>query len=103
MHDEVSAATAMLGLDGFVLLAVSEQDGELEQAVETTTTVDFCRSCGVQARLHDRRPTCGAGPAVGGPAGDVGVGQAGLAVPRVGLPGGDLVGDLVGDPGRGLR
>jgi transposase len=44
-------------LDGFVLLAVSEYAGEIEQAVETTATVDFCRSCGMQARLHDHRPT----------------------------------------------
>ena len=51
-----SAATAMLGLPGFVLLAVSELDGELEQAVETTAVEEFCRSCGVQAVPHGRRP-----------------------------------------------
>ena len=57
MQEEVSAATAMLGLDGFVLVAVSQQDGELEQAIETTAAEAFCRGCGVQAALHDRRPT----------------------------------------------
>jgi transposase len=51
-----SAATAMLGLPGFVLLAVSEVDGELEQAVETAADPEFCRSCGVAAVLHGRRP-----------------------------------------------
>ncbi len=57
MVDDGSAATAMLGLAGFVLLAVSVRDGEVEQAVETTTREEFCRGCGVQARLHNRRPT----------------------------------------------
>jgi transposase len=57
VKEDGSAGTAMLGLDGFVLLAVSAHDDELEQAVETTAAEDFCRGCGVQARLHDRRPT----------------------------------------------
>jgi len=51
-----SAATAMLGLAGFVLLAVSEVEGELEQAVETSAGCEFCRGCGVRAVPHGRRP-----------------------------------------------
>lgn len=56
MHHDGTAATVMLGLPGFRLLSVSEYDGELEQAVETTSDEDFCRGCGVLARLHGRRP-----------------------------------------------
>ena len=54
MHD-VSAGTALLGLDGFVLLAVSQVEGELEQAVETTAAQDWCAGCGVSASAHGRR------------------------------------------------
>jgi transposase len=54
---ERSAAAVMLGMAGFVVLAVSEHDGELEQAVETTADLVGCPSCGAVAELHDRRPS----------------------------------------------
>ena len=56
MERERSAAAAMLGLAGFVVLAVSEHDGELEQAIETTADLVGCPECGAVAQLHDRRP-----------------------------------------------
>jgi transposase len=57
VRDDGIAATAVLGLPGFVVLAVSEYAGELEQAVETTARQGWCSGCGVRARLHDRRPS----------------------------------------------
>jgi hypothetical protein len=53
---ERSVAAVMWGLPGFVVLAVSEVEGELEQAIETTVDLVGCPECGVVAELHDRRP-----------------------------------------------
>lgn len=55
MSVDGSAGTAMLGLPGFVLLAVSSAFGELEQAIETTATQAWCIGCGVRAVAHGRR------------------------------------------------
>ncbi len=63
-------ASRALGLPGFVVLSAAEYGGELEQLVETVEVEAFCRSCGVRAVAHGRRPTwvrdlaCGGRPTV---------------------------------------
>jgi transposase len=56
VEGERSATAVLLGLSGFVLLAVSEYDGELEQAVQTTADLVGCPGCGAVAAAHARRP-----------------------------------------------
>ena len=46
---------ARLGLDGFVVVAAAEVDGELHQLVETTAARVGCPACGVVAVAHGRR------------------------------------------------
>jgi transposase len=48
---------ALLGLDGFVVVATAEVGGELELLVETTADLVGCPGCGAVARAKDRRPT----------------------------------------------
>jgi hypothetical protein len=51
-----SSATVTLGLKGMAVLAVSERDGEMEYAIQTTASTGWCPVCRAQARLHGRRP-----------------------------------------------
>ena len=50
-------ATALLGMDEFVVGAQAEVDGEVWLAVETVTDVVGCDACGTRAVGHGRRPT----------------------------------------------
>lgn len=54
--DGSASAVALLGLDGFVLVAAAVVGGELHQLIETTAAVGVgCSTCGTAARAHDRR------------------------------------------------
>jgi hypothetical protein len=54
VEGERSAKPVLLGLSGFVLLAVSEYEGE--QAIETTADVVGCPGYEAVAVVHGRRP-----------------------------------------------
>src|SRR5664280_264956 len=57
MQDGSSGATALLGMEGFAVLAMLEEDGELFLSVETTADVVGCPACGVRAVGHGRSVT----------------------------------------------
>ena len=52
-----SGAVAVLGLEGLVLRAAVEEDGELWQLVETTDDFVGCSDCGTRARSKGRPVT----------------------------------------------
>jgi len=54
MVERSGDATALLGMDGFVVLVMNHVDGEWWLLVETTATVAGCPDCGVRAVGHGR-------------------------------------------------
>ena len=54
MDDATGLAEALLGLDGFAVLAVEETPAEVIVTVETTADFVGCPSCGVRAEAKDR-------------------------------------------------
>ncbi|HEX2063109.1 MAG TPA: ISL3 family transposase [Acidimicrobiales bacterium] len=56
MSDGTGLAEALLGLDGFRVLAVTETPAEVVIEIETTATVAGCPACGTRAVAHERMP-----------------------------------------------
>jgi transposase len=55
MSDGTGLAEALLGLNGFRVLDVSEGSDELVVTIETTTDVVGCGACGTRAEAQDRK------------------------------------------------
>lgn len=56
MSDGIGLAEALLGLDGFRVLEVTETESEVTIKVETTADFVGCSRCGVRAQSQDRMP-----------------------------------------------
>jgi transposase len=56
VNDGTGLAEALLGLDGFRVLAVTETPDELVVTIETTATLVGCAGCGTRAESQDRVP-----------------------------------------------
>ncbi|MHB1988821.1 MAG: hypothetical protein ACYCSF_12710 [Acidimicrobiales bacterium] len=56
MGDGTGLAEAILGLDGFQVLAVDESAAEVLITIETTPRPVGCRSCGAVAEIHPNAP-----------------------------------------------
>src|SRR5437870_6715734 len=56
MSDGIGLAEALLGLDGFRVLAVRETPAEIVIEIETTVMVVGCGECGTRAVAHERMP-----------------------------------------------
>ena len=56
MIDGTGLAEALLGLDGFRVLAVAETPAELVIDIETTAEFVGCVGCGARAESQDRMP-----------------------------------------------
>jgi transposase len=54
-HHSSASGSALLGLDGFEVLAAQVAAGEWQLQVQTTATVVGCQGCGTRAELHGRR------------------------------------------------
>jgi transposase len=50
-----ASGSALLGLDGFEVLAAQVVGGEWQLEVQTTATMVGCGGCGMRAELHGRR------------------------------------------------
>ena len=62
MSDGIGLAEAMLGLDGFRVLEVSETPDEVIITVETTAMMVGCAGCGVRVEAQDRASIAGLSP-----------------------------------------